>query len=207
MHDIATSNPPPRAKFSIAATHGLLPPSTYWHRIALKSPTSFDGFPCVDFLSCVMSKPPLNFPPAPWMTIARTFEFACASFTARSSPSSTGTASAFTGGLFSSITATPSSIFVVTGDIIPGFRFGTDYRRRRSRAGAFEVARRCEGAKGGHTRDRSSSARREASNVVEWRCFDGRRQLRSHGVGDATGDWSDGTASDGMRVTASRTAI
>ena len=73
--------------------------------------------------------------------------------------------------------------------------------------GAFEVARRCEGAKGGHTRDRSSSARREASNVVEWRCFDGRRQLRSHGVGDATGDWSDGTASDGMRVTASRTAI
>ena len=81
MHAIATSNPPPRARFSIAATVGFAPDSTIELSVALKSLMFRTGLPSVRALSWVMSKPPLNLPLLPAMTIARTFGSLCAAST------------------------------------------------------------------------------------------------------------------------------
>ena len=51
MHAMATSRPPPRARFSIAATVGLGPASTMELRTPLKSDMFRTGLPSVRALS------------------------------------------------------------------------------------------------------------------------------------------------------------
>ena len=89
LHAMATSSPPPSARFSMAATVGLGPASTMELRTALKSDMFRTGRPSVRALSWVMSKPPENLPREPVMTMARTPESACAALTLASIPSST----------------------------------------------------------------------------------------------------------------------
>ena len=92
LHAMASSSPPPSARFSMAATVGFGPASTSALSTALKSATFGAGLPSVRSLSCVMSNPPLNLPLLPVTTMALTLGSACAASNAVFKPSRTARA-------------------------------------------------------------------------------------------------------------------